>query len=322
MDRYSDMMYLGAAALSVIGSIFAAIYTNLTKVAPEQASELATAILDIGERIEHANSLDAIDTLQDELEAILRGTVMGLRDGSISIDGLDTFKLGYEFVRDEIGMRRDYLKRHGGDHTAQDDNVAVVKIGIDHLAHAVDWSSKTLTAEASKSYLAATRDIRSPFRTRIDWLERLDLASTEVRDTIAEVAKRAISVDLTLIAYDVKFAAPDGGRYASDPFVRIAGALSGVDDLPRQHRHPRLDCGGLSTLECRLSKDAGPGADDARRRRAADDGNRSDQPVDHPGRRPAPGIRVAGGCGPFASRAIEYDWRERGAGVGARTMWA
>ena len=29
MDRYSDMMYLGAAALSVIGSIFAAIYTKI-----------------------------------------------------------------------------------------------------------------------------------------------------------------------------------------------------------------------------------------------------------------------------------------------------
>jgi len=123
MDRYSDVMYLGAGALSVIGSIFAAIYTNLTRVAPEKASELATAILDIGERIEHANSPDAIEALQDELERILRGAVIGLRDGTISTDGLDTFKLGYEFVRDEIGMRRDYLKRHAG----HEDNVVIVK---------------------------------------------------------------------------------------------------------------------------------------------------------------------------------------------------
>ena len=123
MDRYSDVMYLGAAALSVIGSIFAAIYTNLTRVAPEKASELATAILDIGERIEHATSLETLDALQDELEGILRGAVIGLRDGSISTDGLDTFKLGYEFVRDEIGMRRDHLKRHAG----HDDNVVIVK---------------------------------------------------------------------------------------------------------------------------------------------------------------------------------------------------
>jgi TRAP-type uncharacterized transport system substrate-binding protein len=123
MDRYSDMMYLGAGALSVIGSIFAAIYTNLTRTAPEKASELATAILDIGERIEHANSLEALEALQDELEAILRGAVIGLRDGTISTDGLDTFKLGYEFVRDEIAMRREHLKRHAG----HDDNVVIVK---------------------------------------------------------------------------------------------------------------------------------------------------------------------------------------------------
>lgn len=123
MDRYSDVMYLGAAALSVIGSIFAAIYTKLTRVAPEKASELATAILDIGERIQHAHSLDALEALQDELEAVLRGAVVGLRDGTISSDGLDTFRLGYEFVRDEVEMRRESLKRHGG----HEDNLVVVK---------------------------------------------------------------------------------------------------------------------------------------------------------------------------------------------------
>jgi TRAP-type uncharacterized transport system substrate-binding protein len=123
MDRYSDLLYLGAAALSVIGSIFAGIYTKVTRIAPEKASELATAILDIGERIEHANSMDSLEALQDELEEILRGAVVGLRDGTISTDGLDTFKLGYEFVRDEIDMRRDHLKRHAG----HDDNVVIVK---------------------------------------------------------------------------------------------------------------------------------------------------------------------------------------------------
>jgi TRAP-type uncharacterized transport system substrate-binding protein len=123
MDRYSDMLYLGAAVASVIGSIFATIYTKITRIAPEKASELSTAILDIGERIEHANSLDALEALQDELEGILRGAVVGLRDGTISSDGLDTFRLGYEFVRDEIGMRREYLKRHGG----HEDKMVVVK---------------------------------------------------------------------------------------------------------------------------------------------------------------------------------------------------
>src|SRR5450432_806610 len=123
MDRYSDLLYLGAAALSVIGSIFAGIYTKFTRVAREKAGELATAILDVGERIAGAHSIEAIEALQNELEAILRGAVIGLRDGTISSDGLDTFRLGYEFVRDEIGMRRDRLKRNAG----HDGNVVVVK---------------------------------------------------------------------------------------------------------------------------------------------------------------------------------------------------
>ncbi|MEA2908626.1 MAG: hypothetical protein QOJ15_707 [Bradyrhizobium sp.] len=123
MDRYSDLLYLGAGALSVIGSIFAGFYAKVTRIAPEKASELATAILDIGERVAHATSLDALDALQDELEANLRGVVVGLRDGTISSDGLETFKLGYEFVRDEIGMRRESLKRHAG----HEDNVVIVK---------------------------------------------------------------------------------------------------------------------------------------------------------------------------------------------------
>ena len=124
MDRYSDVMYLGAAALSIIGSTFAAIYTKITRVAPEKASELAGRILDIGERVEHTTCAEHLDELQDELEAILRGAVIGLRDGTVSSDGLDTFKLGYELVRDEIALRRDHLKRHP---PAVDDNLVVVK---------------------------------------------------------------------------------------------------------------------------------------------------------------------------------------------------
>ncbi len=123
MDRYSDLLYLAAAALSIIGSIFAGLYAKVTRIAPEKASELATAILDIGERVEHATSMDALDALQEELEQILRGVVIGLRDGTISSNGLDTFKLGYEFVRDDIIMRRESLKRRAG----HDDNVVIVK---------------------------------------------------------------------------------------------------------------------------------------------------------------------------------------------------
>ena len=134
MDKYSDVMYLGAGALSVIGSLFAALYAKVTRVCPEKASWLATEILIVGEKIEHVDTMDKLEMLQEELEKILRGVIVGLRDGTISGDGLETFKLGFEFVRGELEIRREYLKRHGDavadDDSAavkHDDNVAIVK---------------------------------------------------------------------------------------------------------------------------------------------------------------------------------------------------
>ncbi len=135
VERYSDLMYFAAAALGIIGSICATLYTKVTRTAPEKASELATQLLDIGEDCQDATCIDDLDCLQDELEKILRGVVIGLRDGTISSDGLDTFKLGYQFVRDEISMRREALQRHAHDAAsaapapppAHEDNVVVVK---------------------------------------------------------------------------------------------------------------------------------------------------------------------------------------------------
>ena len=42
---------------------------------------------------------------------------------------------------------------------------------------------------------------------------------------ISEVARRGISVDLTLVAYDSKFAAPNGGNYAGNRFARVVPEL-------------------------------------------------------------------------------------------------
>src|SRR5437899_10022110 len=130
VERYSDLMYFAAAALGIIGSICATLYTQVTRVAPEKASELATQLLDLGEDCQDATCIDDLDCLQDELEKILRGVVIGLRDGTISSDGLETFKLGYQFVRDEIAMRREALQRHAHEAAAapaHEDNVVAVK---------------------------------------------------------------------------------------------------------------------------------------------------------------------------------------------------
>jgi TRAP-type uncharacterized transport system substrate-binding protein len=122
LERYSELIYVGLAALSIIGSIFVGLYTAFTRVAPEKAGALAAELLTIGEKIEDAKSIEALDELQEQFEAILKQVVAGLRDGSVSADGLDTFRLGYEFVRDTLQLRREALTRRAG----RDENVVVV----------------------------------------------------------------------------------------------------------------------------------------------------------------------------------------------------
>src|SRR5229473_2577281 len=59
-------------------------------------------------------------------ETLAKGTLSSappIPDDDLDTIGLQTFKLGYEFVRDEIGMRRESLKRHAG----HEDNVVIVK---------------------------------------------------------------------------------------------------------------------------------------------------------------------------------------------------
>jgi TRAP-type uncharacterized transport system substrate-binding protein len=122
LERYSELIYVGLAALSIIGSIFVGLYTAFTRVAPEKAGALAASLLEIGEKVEDTKTIEALDQLQEQFEAILKQVVAGLRDGSVSADGLDTFRLGYEFVRDTLQLRRETLARRAG----REENMVVV----------------------------------------------------------------------------------------------------------------------------------------------------------------------------------------------------
>ncbi len=82
LERYSELIYVGIAALSIIGSIFVGLYTAFTRVAPEKAGALAASLLEIGEKIEDTKTIETLDELQEQFEAILKQVVAGLRDGT------------------------------------------------------------------------------------------------------------------------------------------------------------------------------------------------------------------------------------------------
>jgi imidazolonepropionase-like amidohydrolase len=105
-------------------------------------------------------------------------------------------------------------------HLGQTSWLEGARAGIDFLTHAADWSAGTLPPDRRQRYAdAVTR--RGALRARIDWLELLDVRAPAVRDTIAEIARHDISIDPTLIAYDTKFAAPQGGVYKDDPYAGV-----------------------------------------------------------------------------------------------------
>lgn len=93
-----------------------------------------------------------------------------------------------------------------------------VKLGIDHLAHSVDWSAESLPASARRAYAEALKTRRG-FRTRIDWLEAFNPNGAEQQRLVSELARKRVSVDVTLIAYDGKFSPPGEGKYRRNPFL-------------------------------------------------------------------------------------------------------
>jgi hypothetical protein len=105
-----------------VPGIFAETVEEGLLSASPKAGALAASLLEIGEKIEDTNSIEALDALQEQFEAILKQVFAGLRDGTVSADGLDSFRLGYEFVRDTLRLHRETLMRRAG----PDDHMVVI----------------------------------------------------------------------------------------------------------------------------------------------------------------------------------------------------
>jgi len=146
-----------------------------------------------------------------------------------------------QYVRDALSSKPDYMKVYARlrplqvaaiideahahaipviGHLGDTSWLEGARLGIDYLTHTVDWSEKTLPESKRAAYASAVRE-RGAIRARIDWLELLDLQAPQVQDMIREIARRGISVDPTLVAYDTKFAASGGGRYRANRYAGV-----------------------------------------------------------------------------------------------------
>ncbi|MCI0353451.1 MAG: amidohydrolase family protein [Acidobacteria bacterium] len=78
------------------------------------------------------------------------------------------------------------------------------KAGIHFITHGAPWSVQYLPPEKRALYEEAMRR-EGAMKARIKWLEWLKIDGPEITSMVEELARRKISVDPTLVAYDTKF---------------------------------------------------------------------------------------------------------------------
>jgi len=113
-DRYSDIIYLVMSVGSVIGSLGLAAFTAATRVKPSKAGERAHDVMALLDKIRETTDPAQLEVVEAELEDILKEVLRGLKDGTVSAEGLDAFRMGYEHARDAMTTQR-HLLNHGAE---------------------------------------------------------------------------------------------------------------------------------------------------------------------------------------------------------------
>jgi imidazolonepropionase-like amidohydrolase len=85
-----------------------------------------------------------------------------------------------------------------------------VDLGIDGIEHSAPWTTELIG-----------RNLQPDLFGRVEWLERIDVASSQVQELVAAVARRRVPVDLTLIAMHTKLFG-DSDRWQHNPDLALA----------------------------------------------------------------------------------------------------
>lgn len=108
-DRYSDMIYIGMSVASIVGSIFLALYSTVTRVSPVHAGHLTDEIISLAEAATEADSVETICEMERHLNQLLAEVLNGIRDGTIASDGFEAFRLAFDIARESMATRKEYL---------------------------------------------------------------------------------------------------------------------------------------------------------------------------------------------------------------------
>ena len=106
LDKYSDYIWWGLMALSATGSLGAWFAGYLKRDERSTNSHLRERLLDMIETARRSESIDELDTLQNEADTILRDTLHCFEDGAIQEGALTAFNIALDQFHRAVADRK------------------------------------------------------------------------------------------------------------------------------------------------------------------------------------------------------------------------
>jgi TRAP-type uncharacterized transport system substrate-binding protein len=105
-ERYSDVFYIGAMLLSLVGSAAAALASRFNRYSHERAEQLTERLLEILQATRSAATTNELDGFEREVDEVLVQTLADRRLHSVEAPGLHIVTLALDQVRRAINERR------------------------------------------------------------------------------------------------------------------------------------------------------------------------------------------------------------------------
>ena len=109
-DKYSDAFYIGAMILSVLGSAAAALASRVSGNKPTEADLLLSRLLDVLRAARSADSLSALDALEQETDEILISGIAARNVRGLDGHTISALSLALDQARLAIKDRRRFLQ--------------------------------------------------------------------------------------------------------------------------------------------------------------------------------------------------------------------
>jgi hypothetical protein len=109
LDKYSDFIWWALMALSATGSLGAWFAGYLRRDERNSNSHLRERLLDMIAIARRSESVEELDELQSEADAILRDTLHSFEHGAIQEGALTAFSIALEQFHNAVGDRKSLL---------------------------------------------------------------------------------------------------------------------------------------------------------------------------------------------------------------------